>query len=260
VARRSILNESLTVFLTAIIFIICCICNCSKTEKKPLHTYPFTNSFELPDAIVEDIYNNAFDECVSMTGNNKSDLSKEKIDSICKCAAIGIPYKRYIQDYSLPPCSLVCGKPFSFYCLPKYEWRVPILIDGLDSPVLEYQKVFIRKALSISGDSIWKRMGTTYDDREIKVVHYWYSLKNKVPVFMDLPGYNINIYTIPGFEHELYGIIPTPWTDSSFDYCKPRNPCVVINTMRALVSADTGSSKPLVKLPEAYRNFGRNTR
>ena len=71
----------------------------------------------------------------------------------------------------------------------------------------------------------------------------------------------MNLYTIPGFENEMFGIIPPPsWADTSFKYWEARNPCLVFDTLRAILSKDTGSFKPIVKVPEAYRNFGQKTR
>lgn len=237
-----------------------CILQCSKSDKKPLYAYPFNNSFGLPDTIVKDIYEKAFNECVSMTSINYDSLSKDYIDSICKCAKIGIPYRQYHLNYYLPICSLVCKKPFTSYCFPSYEWCIPIL-NGLGNPIIRYHKRFIRRKPFKYGDSIWCSSEISSDNAQIKVVDYWHKHLNRVPVFIGLEAYHKNLFTIPGYESDIFGIIPSHWIDTSFISGEARNPCSVFNEIRALLSKDTGSTfKPIVKLPDVYKNFGGKTK
>lgn len=254
-----------------IISVAIILMHCGNANKEPAYSYNYDNHYNLPNEIITYLKLNAFNECVDFYKDflfqKNISLSTEAIESVCKNASIGIPYKQFwLRD--IPLCSLVCGKPAEYYYDSSiYQWIVPILIDSLTIVEMSYVKDLPKPRnknysgkLAIVSDSIWTWLGSGMVYNRYCALKTCNEKYHKIPVFIGYSPYGGDLFTIPGHENEIFGQIfnTDNIEDARLKCIKPENPCEVLSFARAIIEKDNNYNKPhqaIVPLPDRYKQY-----
>jgi len=240
--------------LLAILMLIAIQCNSVKRDS--VYAIQRTNDFEIPNEIIDDIRTRAYNECKEMIQINRK-YSLSYVDSVCKHITVSRPYRNYSYRF-MPLCSLTCGKPFEYYCETQFEWRVPLVVSKSDCVVISYRQTKRGRSWSKikKSDTLWRYIGTNLEDGPNKMIDSLFHETKVTPIVISINPYHRYLFTVPGFEKSIFGQF-YPWTnkDSLLAKTTIRNPCLLFDTLRALMAKDTGEFHPIKKVPNIYSDF-----
>lgn len=250
--------------LFVLILSFICLFQCSNQTKPQVFSYPFENIYGLPDEIVNDLRLHAFHFCVDICTANKDVIFRKNttisnIDSICKLASIGIPYKLYRPRED----SLDCGKPAEYYYyLNSYTWIVPVVIDSLTVVEIAYNRgIKESKKHPIrcyTNSKTWTMCMIHIEISRYYILKYFYNKYKTIPVFIGSIHFGYQyLFTIPGHEKEIFGRIK--FSDNIQELrlkcTNPENPCIVLSSVNSQRIKDSRPYKSIVSLPEAYKDY-----